>query len=76
MFTRVYVHITKTMTLEAARALEQLTSDESDNFRFIFVSGEGATSDPGRFTALFGRVKGETDAALMEMESRNPQFEL
>ncbi|OOQ91600.1 nucleoside-diphosphate-sugar epimerase [Penicillium brasilianum] len=69
-----YIHITKTMTLEAAQAFEQLKSDESDNFKFVFVSGEGATSEPGRFTALFGRVKGETETALMEMESKNPDF--
>lgn len=69
-----YIHITKTMTLEAAKAFEQLKSDESDNFKFVYVSGEGATSEPGRFTALFGRVKGETETALMEMEAKNPHF--
>lgn len=62
------------MTLEAAKAFEQLKSDESDNFKFVYVSGEGATSEPGRFTALFGRVKGETETALMEMEAKNPHF--
>ena len=72
---REYIHITKTMTLEAAQAFEQLKSDESDNFKFVFVSGEGATSEPGRFTALFGRVKGETETALMEMEAKNPHFQ-
>lgn len=62
------------MTLEAAQAFGQLKSDESDNFKFVFVSGEGATSEPGRFTALFGRVKGETETALMEMEAKDPHF--
>ena len=62
------------MTLEAAPAFGQLNSDEPDNFRFIFISGEGATSDPDRLTAKFGRVKGQAEAALMEMESKNPQF--
>lgn len=62
------------MTLEAAQAFEQLKSEESDNFKFVFVSGEGATPEPGRFTALFGRVKGETETALMDMESKNPNF--
>ncbi|KAJ5167686.1 Botcinic acid biosynthesis cluster B protein 16 [Penicillium canariense] len=69
-----YIHITKTMTLEAAQAFEKLKSDESSAFNFVFVSGEGATSEPGRFTPLFGRVKGETESALMEMETQNPDF--
>lgn len=62
------------MTLEAAKAFEQLKSEEPDNFNFVFVSGEGATPEPGRFTPIFGRVKGETEIALMEMESKNPKF--
>jgi hypothetical protein len=70
-----YIHITKTMTLEAAKVFEQLKSDEPDNFRFVFVSGEGATPEPGRFTPIFGRVKGETEIALMEMEAKNPKFQ-
>ncbi|KAI2793332.1 Botcinic acid biosynthesis cluster B protein 16 [Penicillium oxalicum] len=69
-----YVHITKDMTLEAAEAFQQLKLQDSDHFQFVFVSGEGATSEPGPFTALFGRVKGETESALAEIESRNPQF--
>ena len=62
------------MTLEAAEAFQQLKLQDSDHFQFVFVSGEGATSEPGPFTALFGRVKGETESALAEIESRNPQF--
>ncbi len=38
----------------------------------MYVSGEGATFTPGRFTPLFGRVKGETELALAEMQKSNP----
>ncbi|KAL6250482.1 hypothetical protein RBB50_002784 [Rhinocladiella similis] len=36
-------------------------------FKFIYVSGEGATQTPGRLTPLFGRVKGETETALINL---------
>ncbi|KAK6376464.1 hypothetical protein LTS17_007059 [Exophiala oligosperma] len=39
----------------------------SQKFKFIYVSGEGATQTPGRFTPLFGRVKGETETALINL---------
>ncbi|KAF7719018.1 Uncharacterized protein PECH_000198 [Penicillium ucsense] len=69
-----YIHITKDMTLQAAEAFQQLKLHDSEDFKFVFVSGEGATSKPGLFTALFGRVKGETESALAEMEAQNPRF--
>ncbi|KIV95079.1 hypothetical protein PV10_02777 [Exophiala mesophila] len=46
----------------------------ASKFKFIYVSGEGATLTPGRFTPIFGRVKGETEAALLAM-SKSPAFE-
>ena len=58
-----YVKITKGYALEAAKAFSGL----SDNFNFVYVSGEGATLRPGMFTPLFGRVKGETEAGLLEL---------
>lgn len=61
------------MTLEAAQAFGKIKSD-SKNFSFIFVSGEGATMEPGFFTPLFGRVKGETEIALMELEKKIPHL--
>ncbi|OJJ85285.1 putative nucleoside-diphosphate-sugar epimerases [Aspergillus glaucus CBS 516.65] len=68
-----YIRITKSMTLEAAQAFGKIKPDSGD-FNFVFVSGEGATREPGFFTPLFGRVKGETEIALMELEKKIPHF--
>lgn len=38
----------------------------------MYVSGEGTTHTPGRFTPIFGRTKGETELALAEMRKANP----
>jgi hypothetical protein len=65
-----YVEITRDYTLAAAKAFSTL----SDNFNFVFVSGEGATTKPGFFTMKFGRVKGETEAALLELAERTPSL--
>ncbi|KAJ9602434.1 hypothetical protein H2200_012976 [Cladophialophora chaetospira] len=69
-----YVKITKEYSVEAAKAFSSLrasnsTSDDPDakKFKFIYVSGEGANLHPGMFTPLFGRVKGETERALLEV---------
>ncbi|KAK5273033.1 hypothetical protein LTR99_002426 [Exophiala xenobiotica] len=46
-------------------------------FKFIYVSGEGATQTPSRFTPLYGRVKGETETALLDLmatTSRRPEM--
>ena len=67
-----YIKITKDYTLEAARAFSGL----SDKFKFVYVSGEGATVRPGMFTPLFGRVKGETEAALLEMSKKIPSLKV
>lgn len=61
-----YVKITKDYTLAAARSFAGLGST-AQPFRFVFVSGEGATQQPGYFSAIFARVKGETETALAEM---------
>lgn len=61
------------MTLKAAQAFGNIKPDSGD-FNFVFVSGEGATREPGFFTPLFGRVKGETEIALMELEKKTPHF--
>jgi hypothetical protein len=67
-----YVKITKDYTLKAAKAFSSL----SDNFKFVYVSGEGATVRPGMLTPLFGRVKGETEAALVEMGKKTPSLKV
>ncbi|KAK8042883.1 nucleoside-diphosphate-sugar epimerase, partial [Apiospora phragmitis] len=59
-----YIKITKTFAVEAAKAFQDLPPSAAEPFHFVYVSGAGATTDPGRFTSLFGRVKGETELAL------------
>ena len=47
-------------------------ASEEQPFNFVYVSGEGATLEPGRWTQLYGRVNGETEAALAGMRKANP----
>lgn len=61
-----YVKITKDYGLAAAKSLATLGTT-TEPFRFIYVSGEGATQQPGYFSAIFARVKGETETALAEL---------
>lgn len=82
-----YIRVTKDYALAAAEAFAKLkqntstasgsgpaTRGDAGKFKFIYVSGEGATVTPGRWTPLFGRVKGETEAGLLAM-SQSPAFE-
>ena len=71
-----YVKITKDYAIAAAEAFSTLSESPTTSasasppikpFNFIYVSGEGATHNPGRFTPLFGRVKGETELALLAL---------
>ncbi|KAK7955958.1 nucleoside-diphosphate-sugar epimerase [Apiospora aurea] len=67
-----YINITKTFALEAAKAFQGLApSDSKEPFNFVYVSGAGATTEPGRFSSLFARVKGETELALAAMRNNN-----
>ncbi|TQS32017.1 hypothetical protein Golomagni_07683, partial [Golovinomyces magnicellulatus] len=68
-----YVKITKDYTLHAAEAFATLSTADQP-FRFVYVSGEGATQTPGRFSAIFARVKGETEQALADMTSSTPSL--
>ncbi|KZL82803.1 nucleoside-diphosphate-sugar epimerase [Colletotrichum incanum] len=68
-----YVKITKNYALEAAKAFANLPP-ENEPFRFIYVSGKGATQQPGPFSAIFARVKGETETLLSEMRAANPRL--
>lgn len=70
---RQYVKITKDFTLRAAEAFQTLGT-ETQPFNFVYVSAFGATLQPGRFTPIFSRVKGETETALAEMRKANPAF--
>ena len=81
-----YVKITRDFPLAFAKAFQsQSATTHSDmdtdelkrkekGFNFVHASGYGATFSPGRFTPLFGRVKGETELALAEMRRATPQF--
>lgn len=66
-----YVKITKTFAVEAAKAFASLPP-ENEPFHFVYVSGGGATTEPGWFTQTFGRVKGETELELAELRKQNP----
>ena len=70
-YDRDYVRITKSFTVEAAKAF-QILPPENEPFNFVFVSGYGATVAPNRFSAIFARVKGETELELAEMRKANP----
>ncbi|KAI8953083.1 hypothetical protein F4801DRAFT_538405 [Xylaria longipes] len=66
-----YVKITKDYALAASQAFQGL-ANENELFNFVYVSGHGATMEPGRFTPIFGRVKGETEIALAALRKQNP----
>ena len=72
--SREYITITKTYPLAAAKAFQTLPSKSAANgpFHFVYVSGEGATFTPGLLTPFFGRIKGETELALAEVQKSNP----
>jgi len=65
-----YVNVTIDYPLAAAEAFSTL----SDPFKFIYVSGEGASTKPGMFTQRFGVVKGQAELALLDLASKNPSF--
>lgn len=57
--------------MAAAKAFATLNSPTP--FKFVYVSGEGATTTPGMLTARFGVVKGRTEAALLAL-SKDPAY--
>ncbi|OJD34884.1 nucleoside-diphosphate-sugar epimerase [Diplodia corticola] len=56
-----YIKITQDYPVAAAKAFSGL----HDPFKFVYVSGEGATHSPGFFTPIFGRIKGATELQLL-----------
>ncbi len=38
------------------------------------ITGEGATTKPGMLTPMFGKVKGEAEAALIELSKTTPSL--
>jgi len=67
-----YFEITHNYPLEAAKSFSTLHPESP--FTFVYVSGEGATQTPGMFTPIFGRVKGQIEAALVEFGKQHPMF--
>jgi len=68
-----YQKITYDYPMAAAKAFATLNSPKP--FKFVYVSGEGATTTPGIFTAHFGVIKGRTEAALLTL-SKDPAYPL
>ncbi|GIC94620.1 putative nucleoside-diphosphate-sugar epimerases [Aspergillus udagawae] len=68
-----YIKITKDYALEAAKAFRTLPPPDQP-FHFVYVSGAGSTTQPGFFTSLFARVKGETELELAELRRQFPLF--
>jgi hypothetical protein len=69
-----YVEITHDYPLAAAKAFSTLHPDSP--FAFVYVSGEGVTHTPGMFTNLYARVKGRTEAALLDHSKQCPMFKV
>ncbi|KAM0417250.1 hypothetical protein ACHAPT_012761 [Fusarium lateritium] len=68
-----YTKITKDYALAGAKAFSDLAPND-ESFRFIFVSGQSSTQNPGPFTTRYARVKGETELLLSEMRSIYPRL--
>jgi hypothetical protein len=68
---REYEKITYDYPLAAAKAFTSLSPTKP--FKFVYVSGEGATTQPGRFSPFFGVVKGRAEAALLAL-SKEPTY--
>ncbi|UPL00859.1 hypothetical protein LCI18_011793 [Fusarium solani-melongenae] len=68
-----YIKITKDYALAGAKAFADLAPND-EPFRFIFVSGQSSTQNPGPFTNRYARVKGETELLLSEMRSTYPRL--
>lgn len=65
-----FIKITEQYPLAAAKAFSTL----NDKFTFVYVSGEGATHNPGMFTPLFGTVKGRTELAINDLMKSHPSL--
>ncbi|KAJ5110417.1 hypothetical protein N7532_000952 [Penicillium argentinense] len=66
-----YITITKDYVVAAANAFSTL-KPANPPFRFVHVSGEGATQEPGRFSPIFAQVKGEVESILGDISEKNP----
>ncbi|KAI8623118.1 hypothetical protein F5Y19DRAFT_468755 [Xylariaceae sp. FL1651] len=68
-----YITITKAFVLSAATTFSSAfaTKYRDAPFRFVYVAGGGTTTNPGLFTPLHGRTKGEAELALANMFKSN-----
>ncbi|KAJ9662720.1 hypothetical protein H2201_006004 [Coniosporium apollinis] len=65
-----YMKITVDYTIAAAKAFSTL----SDPFKFVFVSADGATENPGTLTPFFLHAKGQAESALIALRSTHPSL--
>ncbi|ESZ91502.1 hypothetical protein SBOR_8112 [Sclerotinia borealis F-4128] len=68
-----YTEITQSYTLSAARAFSPLNAPKP--FKFLYISGEGATTPPGMLTPMFGVVKGKTESDLLALAAKEKNCE-
>ena len=61
-----YIKITHDYPLAAAKAFSTLPP-AGKPFKFVYVSGEGATTSPGFLTPFFGRIKGQAESELLKL---------
>ncbi|KAI4157549.1 MAG: hypothetical protein LQ342_008189 [Letrouitia transgressa] len=61
----IYEEITVDYPIAAGRAFSSLASA----FKFVYVSGEGATLSPGIFTPYFGKIKGHAESELLKLST-------
>ncbi|KAH6675557.1 hypothetical protein B0J14DRAFT_366463 [Halenospora varia] len=66
-----YEVLTHDYPLSFAKAISSTTSPKP--FKFVYVSGEGATTKPTYFSSLFAIVKGRTEADLLAL-SKDPAY--
>lgn len=64
-----YVVLTHDYPVAAAKAFSTL----HDKFKFVYVSGEGTTTNPSMFTPYFGVIKGRAEASLLSL-SEQPEY--
>jgi hypothetical protein len=69
---REYQKITYDWPLAAARAFTKIPGNPKP-FKFVYISGQGATTSPGIFTQQFGVIKGLAEASLLAL-AKEPDF--
>jgi hypothetical protein len=69
--SQTYDKITVDWPVAWARAFAEAgLGSQGHRFKFVYVSGEGATQNPGLMTPRFGRVKGRAEQALLDLADK------